>query len=61
MTQTFHTLERLTHAFVRDEGGAEAIEYGLVAALIFLVILGAVAAMAINAVAMWQTVGNHMV
>jgi pilus assembly protein Flp/PilA len=61
MTESFHTLARLSRAFVRDEGGAEAIEYGLVAALIFLVILGAVAAMAINAVAMWQNIGNHMV
>ena len=30
----------LTERFIRDESGVSAIEYGLLAALIFLVILG---------------------
>ena len=31
-------------AFLRDEGGATAIEYGLIAALISVVIIGAITA-----------------
>ena len=35
--------------FVKDESGATAIEYGLIAALISVVCIGA-----------WQTIGNNM-
>ena len=34
--------------FVRDESGATAIEYGLIAALIAVVIIGAVTALGTN-------------
>jgi pilus assembly protein Flp/PilA len=34
--------------FVKDEGGATAIEYGLIAALIAVVIVGAVGAIGTN-------------
>lgn len=30
--------------FIRDEGGATAIEYGLIAALLFLAVVGAITA-----------------
>jgi pilus assembly protein Flp/PilA len=37
-------MTNLFSRFVRDESGATAIEYGLIAALIAVVIIGAVAA-----------------
>jgi pilus assembly protein Flp/PilA len=37
-------LRRFLSCFGRDEGGATAIEYGLIAALIFLVIVSALQA-----------------
>jgi pilus assembly protein Flp/PilA len=40
---------RLVKGFWRDERGATAIEYGLIIALIFLVIVGAVTSFATNA------------
>lgn len=33
-------MQGLVNSFVRDEGGATAIEYGLIAALISVVIIG---------------------
>ena len=33
-------IEKLARRLIRDEAGATAIEYGLVASMIFLVILG---------------------
>jgi pilus assembly protein Flp/PilA len=38
-------VRRFLSRFGRDDGGATAIEYGLIAALIFVVILSAVAAL----------------
>ena len=38
----------LLHRFARDEGGATAIEYGLIVALIAVVIIGAVTALGTN-------------
>ena len=40
---------RFTRRFGRDEGGATAIEYGLILCMMFLVILGAVQLFATNA------------
>ena len=37
-------LKRFLSRFARDEGGATAIEYGMILALMFLVILGALQA-----------------
>ena len=37
--------ERLTAAFTRDEDGATAIEYGLIAALIAVAIIGSMTAL----------------
>lgn len=46
--------------FLADDDGATAIEYSLIAALIFLVILGAVTLMASNTTAMWSTISAHI-
>lgn len=45
-------------AFARDTRGATAIEYALIAALIAVVIIGAVTAMASNLGAMFDTVSS---
>lgn len=44
----------------RDDSGAAAIEYGLICALIFLVIVAAVAAFAARSTAMYDRVGAAM-
>lgn len=41
-------LTRFTSRFLRDQSGATAIEYGLIAALIALVIIGAVTTLGTN-------------
>jgi pilus assembly protein Flp/PilA len=46
--------------FLADEDGATAIEYSLIASLIFLVIIGAVTAVATNTVGMWQTISDNL-
>jgi len=46
--------------FLRDEGGATAIEYGIMVALIFVVILGAVTLFATNATAMFTVISNNV-
>ena len=42
--------------FRRDDSGATAIEYGLIAALIFLVILASVTALGAEAATMYETI-----
>jgi pilus assembly protein Flp/PilA len=44
--------------FIADETGATAIEYGLIVALIFLVILTGVAALKTNLENTYVTIGN---
>jgi pilus assembly protein Flp/PilA len=46
--------------FLRDEGGATAIEYGIVVALIFLVIITSVRAFATNVTAMFTKVASNV-
>ena len=46
--------------FIRDEQGATAIEYGLIAALIAVVIIVAVAAVGTNLSAMFNNVATHL-
>jgi len=41
-------MNKLISRFVRDESGATAIEYGLIAALISVVIIGALGALGTN-------------
>ena len=47
-------------SFVRDEGGATAIEYGLIASLIFVVILVAVSAAATQTTNLFNTIATHV-
>jgi pilus assembly protein Flp/PilA len=56
MTKIFHSLR----AFAADEAGATAIEYGLIAALIVVVILGSVQAVADGTIAMYQLLASAM-
>lgn len=48
-------------SFLRDESGATAIEYGLIAALVCLAAVGALTAFADSAIAMYQMVVDAMV
>ncbi|HEV2547437.1 MAG TPA: Flp family type IVb pilin [Stellaceae bacterium] len=45
---------------LRDESGATAIEYGLIAALIAVVIIGAVTAVGTNLSSTFSTVSNSL-
>jgi pilus assembly protein Flp/PilA len=46
--------------FARDERAATAIEYGLIASLIFLVALGAMSSTGGGVSSAWQTMGNKV-
>jgi pilus assembly protein Flp/PilA len=43
-----------------DERGATAIEYGLIAALVVIAIIGAMGAFADASIQMWTDVGNQV-
>ncbi|MGI4818895.1 MAG: Flp family type IVb pilin [Janthinobacterium lividum] len=47
--------------FAHDDGGATAIEYGLIAALIAVVIIGSVAALGGGNGGMWEFVKNEVI
>ena len=46
--------------FAGDEAGATSIEYGLIAALIFLVIVGAITAIGTNLATPFTAVSNNL-
>jgi len=46
--------------FVKDESGATAIEYGLIAALIAVVIIGAVSAVGTNLKGTFNNIANNV-
>jgi pilus assembly protein Flp/PilA len=46
--------------FVRDESGATAIEYGLIAALIAAVVIGALTAIGTNLNGTFTTIGTNV-
>lgn len=46
--------------FIRDEQGATAIEYGLIAALIAIVIIVAVGAVGTNLSTLFNNVATHL-
>lgn len=52
--------QRPIRALGEDEAGATAIEYALIASLIFLAILAAVTLFATNATNMWTSISNHL-
>ncbi|HEY4115635.1 MAG TPA: Flp family type IVb pilin [Rhizomicrobium sp.] len=53
-------MSNLFSRFVRDESGATAIEYGLIAALISVVIIGAVTALGTGLQTTFSTVANKL-
>lgn len=52
-------IERLKQ-FITDEEGVTAIEYGLIAALIAVVIIGAVTTVGNNLNTVFETIGNAL-
>jgi Flp pilus assembly pilin Flp len=50
----------LRSRLVRDEEGATAVEYGVIATGIFLACLGAITLFAGNAVNMWNSIAAHI-
>ncbi|HEY1629798.1 MAG TPA: Flp family type IVb pilin [Rhizomicrobium sp.] len=53
-------MKNLVQRFVRDESGATAIEYGLIAALIAVVIIGAVQVVGTNLSTTFTTVSGKI-
>ncbi len=53
-------MNKFTARFFKDESGATAIEYGLIAALIAVVIIGAVTSLGSNASAKFAEVATAM-
>ena len=53
-------LTRFIQKFVRDEEGVTAIEYGLIAALIAVVIIAAVTIVGTQLRAVFQTIGTAL-
>ncbi|KQS55233.1 hypothetical protein ASG17_03830 [Brevundimonas sp. Leaf363] len=53
-------MRRLIARFARDESGATAIEYGLILALMFLVILGALTAFGGTSSGIFNTAMNTL-
>jgi pilus assembly protein Flp/PilA len=51
---------RLTKKFLRDESGATAIEYGLIAALIAVVIITAVTSVGTNLTTTFTTIAGKV-
>lgn len=46
--------------FLRDEGGATAIEYGMLCSMVVITILAAVNEFTSETVLLWQTIANHV-
>ncbi len=53
-------LRTAARKFVRDESGATAIEYGLIAALISVVIIGALSAIGTNLNTAFTNIGTNL-
>ncbi|HEY5071300.1 MAG TPA: Flp family type IVb pilin [Caulobacteraceae bacterium] len=53
-------MAKLIARFARDESGATAIEYGLIVALIAVVIIGAVTTVGTNLSSTFTNVGNSV-
>ena len=53
-------MSKLFARFVKDESGATAIEYGLIAALIAVAAIGAMSTIGTNLNAKFSTVGNAL-
>ena len=53
-------MNKLFSRFIRDEAGATAIEYGLIAALIAVVIIGALTTIGTNLTVKFAAVGDAL-
>jgi pilus assembly protein Flp/PilA len=53
-------MNNLFSRFIRDEAGATAIEYGLIAALIAVVIIGALQIIGTNLTTKFTAIGNAL-
>jgi pilus assembly protein Flp/PilA len=53
-------MQRLVSSFVQDESGATAIEYGLIAALISVVIIGVLATIGTNLSSKFNQVATQL-
>jgi pilus assembly protein Flp/PilA len=53
-------MRNLFHRFIADQSGVTAIEYGLIAALIAVVIIGAVKTVGTNLTATFSTVATNL-
>lgn len=53
-------MKHLKQRFLRDESGATAIEYGLIAALIAVVIITAITTVGTNLTGTFTTVANSL-
>jgi pilus assembly protein Flp/PilA len=58
--QIGETMSNLFRRFLRDQSGATAIEYGLIAALIAVVIIGAVQLVGSNLSTTFNTVATNV-
>ena len=47
--------------FRKDERGATAVEYGMILAMVFLAMIGAVSAFGLNATEMWTNISTLIV
>jgi pilus assembly protein Flp/PilA len=53
-------MRKLTARFIKDQSGATAIEYGLIAGLIAVVIIGAVTRLGTNISAKFNVIANNL-
>ena len=53
-------MKNLVSRFMTDESGVTAIEYGLIAALVAVIIIGAVTTVGTNLSATFSTVANSL-
>ncbi len=53
-------MNKLIARFAKDESGATAIEYGLIAALISVAIIGAVSAIGTNLTGKFSTIASQL-
>jgi pilus assembly protein Flp/PilA len=53
-------MQKLISQFLRNESGATAIEYGLIAALIAVVIIGAVSAVGTNLAGTFNNIASNV-
>ena len=60
MTSTESQMKKLIIRFVKDESGVTAIEYGLIAGLISVVILVAVTAIGTSLQGLFQTIATAL-